>query len=372
MSATLKLTLGVAIGGLLAAWSPWSAASFQEDADNLAKTNGGCWAFAKTKTVTWYSTIDPKNPRAPAKVEPDPEPDAGMGGNPPDFPLDKDECEKFLTTPQDGLFNIAYSRSWYRRSDFVTYDELTRIDRWTTRYVYRRTALSGAGAELGINENMLSLGEEIEAYRANNIRSGLFIFSPDAHWVDMDRGIRWEMRVTPTGRLVLGDPTGTYRVQAGAVFNREFPSSCERDADSRLVCGLQWRNSTCEEVRDMSKANEYIRRICEPTNRKSIENREGRIALFDNEDWYPGIEIKPDKIVISRRYSYARKNINQKYLSFYARFDDPIRPVFFAPGLLFTDTAKPHPGKSKPGERVMKPVCLVDCPDQLAAQGLLQ
>lgn len=371
MSATLKFTLGVAIGGVLAAWSPWSAASFQEDADNLATANGGCWAFAKTRAVVRHSTVDPKDPRAAAHSDPDPDPDRGVFSGFPDYPLPASECSKFTATAPESLFNISERRGWYRRSDFVTYDELTRIDRWTTRYVYRRTALSGAGAELGINENMLSLGEEIEAYRASSIRRGLFIFTRDARWMDMDRGIRWEMRLTPTGRLVLGDPTGTYRVQTGAVFQRSFPFSCERDADNKLVCGLQWHRSDCDAIKDMSKTTDHMRQECAPNKRKSDEERVGRIALFDDEDWHPGVEIKPDKITISKRYTYSRKNPNQSVLSFYARFDDPIRPVFFAPGLLFTDKAKPHPGKSKPGERVMKPVCLVDCPDQLAAQGLL-
>jgi hypothetical protein len=368
MSALSRHGWRWAVAWALFTYAPWAWA-FQENADGLPRTDGSCWVFAKTRAVSRYSTIDPEDPRAAARLNPDSAADRGVYTSFPDYRLPPDECVKFNSTPPDRLFNISDRRGWYRRSDFLTHDQLTRVDRWTTRYVYRRTALSGAGAELGLNENMLSLGEEIEAYRASTIRRRLFIFTPDAHWVDMDRHVRWEMRLTPTGRLVLVDPTGTYQVQAGVVFHRSFPFSCSRDSDDKLVCGLQWHNASCDVLTDA--ANEYTRKICEPALRQRQEDRTGRIALFDDGDWYPGIKVQADKITISRRYSYSRKDLNQRILSFYARFDDPIRPVFFAPGVLFSDSAKPHPGKSRPGERVMKPVCLVDCPEQLAAQGLL-
>jgi hypothetical protein len=80
----------------------------------------------------------------------------------------------------------------------------------------------------------------------------------------------------------------------------------------------------------------------------------------------------PTKVTIHRRFTYSKKDLNQHVLSFYAQFEDPIRPVVFASGVLFSDTAKPHRGRARPNEMVMREVCLADCPDQLAAQGIGQ
>jgi hypothetical protein len=353
---------------------PPTAWAINGDSSNVRPANGGCWAFAKTAAVVEYSTVDPRNPRAPAQPVPDKDLRQGPDGKGPDIQLNTDECTSFLAAPSDALFNVAYQRSWYRRSDFITASELTPIARWTTRYVYRITALSGVGAELGLNENMLSLGMEMDAYRASRIRDGLFVFSPDAHWIDTERQVRWKMYLTPTGGLVLIETSGKFAVEANASFHRSYPMSCEKSDIGQWVCGLRFSMGSCDLFAKTRKPDSMAAKECEPEKRRATEETVGRIALWDldlNPDWHPGITIKPDKIIISRRYAYSRRDPNQTVLSFYARFDDPIRPIYFTPGLLFTDKAKPHPGKSRPGERVMTPVCLVDCPDQLAAQGLL-
>jgi hypothetical protein len=357
--------------GLATSCSSWA---LFEGAKNLSKTDGACWVFAKTPAVVWYDTIDERNPRAPAKSQPNSEPDDGVNDAPPDYHLDSKECGAFTAAKADGLFNISQRRSWYRKSDFITADKLERVDRWTTRYIFRRTALSGAGAELGVNPNMLSLGEEIAAYRASTIRQGLFMFTPEAHWIDTERNVRWEIRRTPTGRLALVDPSGEYLTVVKPVFNRAYQPKCETDSQDKLVCGLVWRNQICEGRKELNRPNDGYGDDCSREAQQNKEVTYGRlIRMYGRpESHHPGIEFGPERVVISRRYVLSRRDPNQHYLDFYARFDDPIRPVFFAPGTLFSAKATPHAGKPKPGELIMKSVCLADCPDQLLLQGLVK
>ena len=321
--------------GLLSVFLCSSAWAIYERARDLSKEDEECWVFAKTPTVTWYDTINEKNPRAAPKDQPDPEPDHGVNNTPPDYHLPAKECAQFMAAKPDGLFNISQRRSWYRKSDFITFDQLQRVDRWTTRYTYRRTALSGAGAELGINPNMISLGEEIFAYRASAIREGLFIFTPDAHWIDTERKLRWEIRLTPTGRLALIDPSGQYLPVVNPVFHREYPNKCATDLQGKLVCGLAWHDQMCEGIEKRNNPKEQISESCRKEIRQKNEESFGRLILMygQPESHHPGIEFKPESVVISRRFVLSRRDVNQRYLSFYSRFEDPIRPVFLLPEL---------------------------------------
>lgn len=357
-----------------------SAHAFWETASGIEPrlASVDCTVFAREKQVVKYSASQWDKPTSPPRPEPDAElarseydPVKGKSGWQLNFRLDEKECAAFYAAPADGLFNISDRRAWFRKSDFLTFRQLPRIERWTTRYVFRRTALSGANSELGMNPNMISLDQEIDAYRASTIRDSLFAFTRDGYWLDFKRSMRWEMRLTPEGEIYVGDPKGRYDEEE-AVFHRQYRPRCHTDTDGRLACGLYWmaRTDRCTRHQDLSKAPAHVQRDCEPAALAKAERTVGTLAEMDS--WYDakGLRVSPERIVITGRFTYGQRDPNQQVLDFIAHFDDPIRPVVFAPGVLFSDTAKPHPGRARPGEMVMKEVCLADCPDQLAAQGL--
>lgn len=376
--SAVQLSIGLALG-LGHAAQP--AHAFWENASQIEArlASVDCTVFAREQQVVKYSASQWDKPTSPPKAEPDAEPARseydpvkGKIGWQLNFRLDEKECAAFYATPADGLFNISDRRAWFRKSDFLTFRQLPRIERWTTRYVFRRTALSGANAELGINPNMISLDQEIDAYRASTIRDSLFAFTRDGYWLDFRRNMRWEMRLTPEGEIYVGDPKGRYDEEV-AVFHRSYRPRCHTDADGKLNCGLYWmpRTDRCARIKDLSKEPPHVQRECQPEAMAKAERTVGTLAEMDS--WYypKGLRVSPERIVVTGRFTYGQRDPNQQVLDFIAHFDDPIRPVVFAPGVLFSDTAKPHPGRARPGEMVMKEVCLADCPDQLAAQGLV-
>lgn len=368
VSAGAGLLVALLAVGSAHAFGIWESASRMEpEADQI-----GCMIAAKERQVVQYSTTKWDDPRSPPKAQPDAEPRKSRSGEPLQFWLNKDECAAFHATRADGLFNMSNYRSWFRKSDFLTFSELPKIERWTTRYIFRRTALSGANSELGTQPDMISLDQEIDAYRASTIRDSLFVFTPDGHWLDFKHNVRWEMRITSDDSIIIGDPSGRY-AERYAVFHRSYRPRCSKGADNKLTCGLYWAVATdrCAEKKDLSKEPPHIQKECAPEELARLEMAVGTLAELDKVPYPTGKRVSPEKVVITGRFTYGQRDYNQQMLSFIAHFSDPIRPIVFAPGVLFSDTAKPHRGKPRPGELVMKEVCLADCPDQLAAQGLL-
>lgn len=260
----------------------------------------------------------------------------------------------------------AGNQTWVRRSDFSTVDKLERIRHWTTRYVFRRTFLSGGGAgELGLDPRQVNSELEVEAYRVTNVKDHLYLFSPDGSYIDTDNQMRWEMRWSPMGEVVLIDPSGRY-LPKFPEFSPSFLPTCQRDQNRELTCGLVFQRHNCGQLRnELGTCSELDRSKPAPGNTPP-DDVVGRIKTVATES--DALDVLPGKIVIRQRFGPGKPAGYS--LSFYARFEDPIMPVVFAPGVLFTPNAKARIGRPRKGDLVMRETCLADCPDQLRLQGL--
>ena len=270
-----------------------------------------------------------------------------------------------LKDASNTLFH-AYNSVWLRRDEFVPAESLERIRHWTTRYVYRRTFLSGGGAEeLGMDPRRVSSEMELEAYRVNHIQDPLHLFTPDGYYIDMKNHMRWEMRWSPWGNVILIDPSGR-SLPTSFAFSSDFNNVCERDPNGDLRCGLQFQWQTCADARnELGQCPPSMERPSYATGTTPVA-LVGRIQTELKES--EAFEELPDRIRILQRFG-PRKAAGYA-LSFYAKFDDPIKPVVFAPGVLFTPKAKVRTGRARKSDLVMRETCIADCPDLLQLQGL--
>jgi hypothetical protein len=269
--------------------------------------------------------------------------------------MPREACDKFRD-PSETLVTDG-GVLWFYKSDFVHEDDLKRITHWKTRYWYANMTADNRGAELSsaIEELRLNSASEIDVYQATRVRDKIHLFSPDGRYYDAANKRWWDLYLSPLGTLVFKDPTGKYVPETGYILPVELEFYCDPPQGDDTTCGFRME----------SKAVPFstpARLIQAPSNFKPIR-------------------IEPDKIVLTQRLSslstYANPDIPKtkdfpisNYV-FLADFDDPIRPVVFAPGVLFNPKAKPNPkGKYRPQDLYDKEVCIADCPDQLALQGI--
>ncbi len=284
--------------------------------------------------------------------------------------LNRAQCERFLN-PNAQYFSETYNDSfWYDKSEFIHESELVPIERWTTRYIYLNSYLSMMGSEL------MSREEEREedrinsyaAYSQQRVRRGLSQFSDDGYYLDPETGIRWRIMRHP------------YRPPDDP--EREFPNLTLIDESGRylplglpsLSIGGRYRFQ-CTGHRSGGYSCGYG-----PTPEWKIQLT-GKDPVYSDHiayipDTFSGLQITSDRITITRRVSYGEpfrrgpgEGSEVNHLFFYANFDDPIRPVYFSPGLLLKDVdslnRRPRP---EPDDFVREEVCLTDCPDDIVWQ----
>lgn len=273
-------------------------------------------------------------------------------------------CAQFKDA-RNTLF-YAGTSTWHRRDEFVAAESLERIRHWTTRYVYRRTFLSGGGAaELGMDPRRVSSEMELDAYRVNHIQDPLHLFTPDGYYFDMKNHMRRAMYWSPWGDVILTDPSGRY-LPTSFGFSSDFNNVCERAPNGDLRCGLQFQWQACADARnELGQCPPSMERPSYVTSTTPVA-LVGRIQTELKES--EAFEELPDRIRILQRFG-PRKAAGYA-LSFYAKFDDPIKPVVFAPGVLFTPQAKVRTGRARKSDLVMRETCIADCPEHLQLQGL--
>ncbi|WP_341727556.1 hypothetical protein [Pseudoxanthomonas putridarboris] len=256
--------------------------------------------------------------------------------------LNKRQCEQF----KDGKGRYFAGRwAWYAKADFVLKSQLTPIERWTTSYVYEKSADSkgeiapDAMTKQDIEEAYAA--GEIEAYNSDSYRGQLTLFSPDGYWVD---GIySAKLYLLPSGRVVAA--------------NDSFPNPSAwtiGDIYEDLRCS-QTKPLTCG-YRDRGSYGSYSDVARLPEELKSV------------------VQVRDDKIVITRRLSYRWPFKVQDVgdwvrYGLFGEFSDPMRPLVYAPGVLFKPDTKPNwRHRYRPKDMVQEELCVANCPDQLPFQ----
>src|SRR5690606_39577187 len=98
----------------------------------------------------------------------------------------------------------------------------------------------------------------------------------------------------------------------------------------------------------------------------------GHISSFNST--FSPLQVGEDRITITKRVSYDEPFLDSESrlaveLYFYANFSDPVRPVYFAPGLLL-QTPDIQEMRRAPQEEdfVQHEFCIVDCPGEVRWQ----
>jgi hypothetical protein len=265
--------------------------------------------------------------------------------------MPKEACDKFRD-PSETLVTDG-GVLWFYKSDFVHEDDLKRITHWKTRYWYANMTADNRGAELSsaVEELRLNSASEIDVYQAARVRDEIHLFSPDGRYYDLESKLWWDLYLSPLGDLVLKDAAGKYLPTYIDDLPVELEFYCDPPQGDDTTCGFR-------------KKPDLADYGCPPVLWKAPAD-------------FKTVKNTPDKIILTQRLSTfslggtSKSGDNIENYAFYADFDDPIRPVVFAPGVLFNPKAKPNPkGKYRPQDLYDKEVCIADCPDQLALQGI--
>ena len=296
-----------------------------------------CRLDARTPEIKTYDRIDFNLPGTDDNLRP--------YGKIKDFSsvFSKRECERFF---DPAVTRVTDGPLFYDKADLIHEKDLPRIRHWKTRYVYWNHTFTAQGGETGSHKKELTIDSslEIEAYQAATIRNNLLMFAPDGRYFHPETQTWWDMYLSDRGTITLRDPTGVY-----------FPTGYEVPNGLKLDC--KSAESDCGYFVSDSSAK-YV---------------SGTTRLLQNLPDFRPVKVLPDQRFLTQRLSSLTKFKSFDSFLFYATFDDPIRPVFFAPGVLFKSKAKPNArGRYPKSDLVNQPVCLADCPDQLKLQGLYQ
>lgn len=275
--------------------------------------------------------------------------------------LNRAQCERFLNPESEFFAPTRNSYRWYDKSEFFHESELVPLEQWTTRYIYVNSFPSMVGSEL------MPRGEEHAEDRARSywmysqqqFRRGLHQFSDDGYYHDLQTGIRWRIMRNPyrpaddpTAEftpLTLVDESGQYmpRGLPGISVGSSFGYRCDARPQGGYACGFVDKDPTVS-VRWIGAINKITPELS-------------------------ALKVEPNQITITQRVSHGEpfvapgiENDPLGFLFFYATFEDPIRPVYFAPGLILKDEhilqRRKRPRNS---DFVQHAVCLTDCPADL-------
>jgi len=264
----------------------------------------------------------------------------------------KEECLKFFDK-NESLVKPPLDVIYFNKSDLVHEDDLKRITHWKTRYWYANMTADNRGSEIASATEELRTNSvsEIIVYQAAHVRDKVHLFSSDGRYYDAANKRWWDLYLSPLGDLVLKDATGKYLPTGIDDPPVELEFYCDPPQDGDTTCGFRMDPKW---VASSTPAH-----------------------LIQSPPSFKPVRIEADKIVLTQRlstFSYFPRKEGADDIDnyvFLADFDDPIRPVVFAPGVLFNPKAKPNSkGKYRSQDLYDKEVCIADCPDQLELQGI--
>jgi len=313
--------------------------------------DNGCRLYAKENEITYLKRIDFSQPASPENIQIKGKISRKLVTN------SKEDCAKFRSSSEK-LITTNGGPLWFYKSDFIHEDDLKRITHWKTRYWYANMTADNRGSEIAsVSEELRTNSvSEIIVYQAAHVRDKIHLFSPDGRFYDAENKLWWSLYVSPLGKLVLKDATGKYLPTGIDDLPVELAFYCDPQQGENIACGFRMES-------------------------KAVPFSTPERLIQAPPDFKP-VRVELDKIVLTQRLSSLSTYVNPEIPEtkdfpisnyvFLADFDDPIRPVVFAPGVLFNPKAKPNPkGKYRPQDLYDKEVCIADCPDQLELQGII-
>ena len=240
----------------------------------------------------------------------------------------KDPLDRFVA--RDGGFY------WYDKNEFFHESEAVSIDHWRTRYIYSKSTPSYVGS---------SRCSVFSNDRENNFRWRL-MYMPNFK-------LGAEIGSADKPRIIMIDETGRYLPRGGlpAIGDVRYGYSCGLMDKVGVSCGY---------------GSTHISPISADADGGSL-NYNGPIR--DISPGFTPMKIESNKVTITRRLSHGEKfwlddrhEVDVNNFFFYADFDDPIRPVYFAPGVLLRDRPKGYERAPRNEDFINREVCLTDCP----------
>ncbi|WP_269792302.1 hypothetical protein [Stenotrophomonas sp. Iso1] len=276
-------------------------------------------------------------------------------------------CERFFSEdPRDRFITMRSGVHWYDKREFFHESELVSVDYWRTRYIYEKSDPSYVGSELMMPEEEIELDRLVgyNAYMLGDRMDNLYQFSDDGYYLDRKIQIRWRIKYLPEHssegnvyaadalKIFLIDESGRYLPQGlPAANSQQYRFNCERRSNGGVSCGYGPKNPAPIPIgvgEGGMRFNGVVRNI--------------------SPEFTP-LKIEADRITIARRLSHGekfwlddRQEVDVNNFFFYADFDDPIRPVYFAPGVLLRDRPKGYTRAPSEQDFIDKEVCLTDCP----------
>jgi len=280
-------------------------------------------------------------------------------------------CDRFFSSdPQDQFVPRTNHILWYDKREFFHESELIPLDQWRTRYIYEKSDGSYVGSELTTPEHELELDRLVgyNAYTLGRIKNDLYQFSDDGYYFDRETQLRWRLMHLPGFEPAVGtqpndepsvftvDESGRYLPRGVPLVDpQQYALACEKKANSGISCGFAL------------KKNSWL------ANATSFERYYGAIREISPK--FSPLTISADRVTINKRLTHAEPfQMKNRYNSevtdyfFYADFDDPIRPVYFAPGVLLLDRPKGYSKVPRKSDFIDTEVCLTDCPSDIEWQ----
>lgn len=277
-------------------------------------------------------------------------------------------CERFFSgDPLNRFISRGGNFYWYDKNEFYHESEAISIDQWRTRYIYSKSSPSYVGSHLMMPEEEVALDRLLgfDAYMISDRYETLLQFSDDGYYYDRKDDFRWRLMYMPNFKLgdhihsadrphiILIDESGRYLPRGGLprIGGLRYAYSCGLMDNGSLSCGYGLKDTSSNPV---------------DVDDDSL-NYNGPIR--DISPGFTPMKIESDRVTITRRLSHGEKfwlddhhEIDVTNLFFYADFDDPIRPVYFAPGVLLRDHPKGYERAPRKEDFINREVCLTDCP----------
>lgn len=285
--------------------------------------------------------------------------------------LSRHYCERFFSSdPQEQFVPMTNDIYWYDKREFFHESELIPIDQWRTRYIYEKSDGSYVGSELMTPEDELELDRLVgyNAYMLGGIKNDLYQFSDDGYYLDRETQLRWRLMHLPgfdpdvevhsrdEPSIFSVDESGRHLPRLVPLLRpQQYTVDCEQMANGGISCGF-------------ARKDESAGTAAPPADRYSG-------AIRDISPKFSPLTIGADRVTINKRLTHGEPfEMKDRYNSevtdyfFYADFDDPIRPVYFAPGVLLRDRPKGYSKAPRKSDFIDTEVCLTDCPSDIEWQ----
>jgi len=342
----LLLSLGFLSRSVLAVESPYGYTE--------RSSENGCNLYRRNIKTAVFEQIDLTKPFSSDNTKEGVEKKRSDVGDDGSSEYSEKECQNYLSGKED-FVEPKYGRGHvrYRRIDLIHENDLEPIYKWETRYVFiNNYEFDVTPIEYTTHSQRLTatLTNEIDSYQAEGVAEGTRqLFTPDGRYFNRETGTIWKMYLSPMGDIVLKDTTNKYLPIGSPGTWPGIRIQCRRDEQKRAICGY----AASDGANFTPDAPPY----------------ENRLSTLNADT--PVIRFRPDKVTLLRRLGSlgGPEDLRLATYSFFANFDDPIRPVVFASGVLFKKGVKARvDGKYPASSFVDQEVCVADCPDQLKLQ----